>query len=148
MGTSHGHFETEVQNSPSHAIPFSETLFAHRVDWWRPLQWPSSNMADVHRFGTESPPLTAKYGVYASDIWRVCSSTHWTLRIQITERNVMSTTRNEPSKCGPDEDHSIPGWRPLEGHSVAWWRPLAKMKATLHLKSLNIFSQSKEIVAL
>ena len=31
---------------------------SHRVDWWwKPLQWPSSNMADVHCLGTESPLL-------------------------------------------------------------------------------------------
>ena len=77
-----------------------------------PLQWPSSNMAD----GTESSPLTGKYGVHVSDIWRVCCSTHWTLRVQNAEGSVMPSTRNEPSKYGPDKDHSIPGWRPLERH--------------------------------
>ena len=42
------------------------------------VQWPSSNMADPHRFETESNPLTGKYGVYVSDIWCTCCSTHWT----------------------------------------------------------------------
>ena len=121
------------------------SLYDHRVDWWGPLQWPSSNMADAHRFGTESPPLMGKYGVHVSDIWRVCCSTHRTLRVQNAEWSVIPTSRNEPSKYGPDEDHSIPGWRPLERHKVTWWRPLAKMKATLHLKSLNIFYRAKQL---
>ena len=73
-------------------------------------------MADVHRFGTESLPLTGKYGVYVSDIWRACCSTHWTLCVQNTERNVMSPTRNEPSKYGPDEYHSIPEMMRDEDH--------------------------------
>ena len=83
-------------------------VVAHRVDWWRPLQWPSSNRADAHRFGTDSPPLTGKYGVYVSDIWRAYFSTHWTLRVQNTEWNVMSPMRNEPSKYGTTSDsHQI-----------------------------------------
>ena len=103
---------------------------AHRVDWWRLMQWPSSNMADAHRFGTESPPLTGKYGVYVSDIWRARCSTHNTLCVQNTEWNVLSPTRNEPPKYGPDEDHSIPEMMRNADHWKVWWRPLLFMKAT------------------
>ena len=64
-----------------------------------------ANMADAHRFGTESPPLTGKYGVYVNDIWRACCSTHRTLRVGSIELNVVSTTRKESLRYDPDEEH-------------------------------------------
>ena len=42
----------------------------------------------------------------------------------------MPPTRNEPSKYGPDEDHSIPEMMRDEDHWKVWWRPLLHMEAT------------------
>ena len=63
--------------------------------------------APWHHLWTESPPLTGKRVINLSDIWHAYRSAYWTWYVQSTEWNMMSSTRNEPSKYGPDEDHSI-----------------------------------------
>ena len=119
----------------------SDVILPCLVDWWRSLPCPPSNMAGAHHFGTESLPLVCKRDMYLGDIWRAYCSAHWTLHVQSTEWN-MFTTRNEPLKYGPDEDHYI-----LQGvssrislafpfHSVLWTRNVRCAEQHVHQISL------------
>ena len=86
-----------------------------------------------------------QYGGRASLRNRIaCFSIHWTLRVQNTERHVMSTTRNEPSKYGPDEDHSIPEMIRDGEYWKVWWKKPLCMKASYefeHRRTRQIYSQ-------
>ena len=83
-------------------------------------------MAGAHHLWTESPLLTGKRSMYLSDIWRVYRSAYWTLCVQSTEWNMMSSTRNEPSKYGPGEDHSILQWFSSR-NSLVFNRPIFRL---------------------
>ena len=83
---------------------------ASYLKWRSPFTWVAYGpgfVAGAHHFGTESLLLVCKRDMYLGDIWRAYCSAYWTLHVQSTEWNMMFTTRNEPLKYGPDEDHYI-----------------------------------------
>ena len=81
----------------------------HPVHWWSQLQWPSSDMAWVHRFGTQSTPLRLSYYfvMYVKLTCVLFSTLHNTCP-NLRTKHDMSATRDETSK----------GWRLLNSQVV------------------------------